>query len=122
MGVDSAPCETQTEFHYRGWVTMRKFMRYLAVVGVVILGVVVIGDGFIKTRHAEQSTSNLRATIAAMSIQQLAGALRDCDPPPGAGQPLKHDAAYCAEVMRVIEDRPLQAVDTANRSLHPGVN
>jgi hypothetical protein len=94
-------------------------MQYVAGIGVLILGGVVIGDGFIKTRRAEQSTSTLRATIAAMSIQQLAGALRDCDPPPGSGQPLNHDAAYCAEVVRVIEDRPLQAVDTEHRSAPP---
>jgi hypothetical protein len=102
---------------------MRKSLQYLAVIGVVILGGIVIGDGVIKTRHAEQSTSTLRATLSAMSIQQLAGALRDCDPPPGAGQALNHDAAYCAEVMRVIEDRPLQAVDTARRPPpHPGLH
>jgi hypothetical protein len=98
---------------------MRKSMQYLAVIGVVLLGGIVIGDGFVKTRHAEQSTSTLRATISAMSIQQLARELRDCDPPPGLGPPPNHDAAFCAEVMRVIEDRPLQAVDTEHPAPPP---
>jgi hypothetical protein len=103
---------------------MRKTMQYLAVIGVVLLGGIVIGDGYVKSRHAEQSTSTLRATISAMSVQQLAGELRDCDPPPGLGPPANHDAAFCAEVMRVIEDRPLQAVDTDHPSPphHPDVN
>jgi hypothetical protein len=103
---------------------LSKSLQYLAVIGAVLLAGIVIGDGYVKTRHAEQSTSTLRATIAAMSIQRLAAELRDCDPPPGSGQAVKRDAAYCAEVMRVIEDRPLQAVDTEHRSPppRPGVN
>lgn len=94
-------------------------MQYLAVIGIVLLGGFVIGDGYVKTKHADQSTSTLRATVSAMSIQQLAVALRDCDPPPGSSQPRNHDTAYCAEVMRVIEDRPLQAVDTERPSPPP---
>jgi len=94
---------------------LNKALQSLAVIGVVVLGGTVIGDGYLKTRRAEQSTSTLHATVSAMSIQELAGALRDCDPPPGGGPPLNHDAVYCSEVMRVIEDRPLQAVDTARK-------
>jgi len=101
---------------------MRKSMQYLAVIGIVLLGGFVIGDGYVKTRHAEQGTSTLRATIAAMSIQQLARELRSCDPPSGA--PINHDAAFCAEVMRVIEDRPLQAVapERSSPPARPDVN
>jgi hypothetical protein len=95
---------------------LSNWIKCTAVIVIAVLGGIVIGDGYLKTRRAEQSTSTLHANVAAMSNQQLAGAVRDCDPPPGSGQLSNHDAAYCAEVMRVIEDRPLQAVDTRRAS------
>jgi len=78
---------------------------------LAILGALFIGDGYLKTRRVEQTTSTLRASLAAMSIQELAGRVRDCDPPVGSDQRVTRDPAYCAEVMRAIEDRPLQAVE-----------
>jgi hypothetical protein len=107
--------------HFKYFAPMKPgiWIKYAAVIAVVIFGGMVIGDGYLKTRRAEQSTSTLHANVSSLSIQQLAGELRDCDPPPGSGQPVNHDAVYCAEVMRVIEDRPLQAVDTAPRSPPP---
>jgi len=88
-----------------------KMIFIVAVVAVLaVLGALFIGDGYLKSRRIEQTTSTVRASLSAMSIQELAGRVRDCDPPAGSDQRAIHDAAYCAEVMRAIEDRPLQAV------------
>ena len=88
----------------------RKFIVVMVAL-LAILGTLFLGDGYLKTRRVEQTTSTVRASLAAMSIQELAGRVRECDPPAGSDQRTIHDAAYCAEVMRAIEDRPLQAVE-----------
>jgi hypothetical protein len=105
---------------------LSSWLKFVAVIVIAILGGIVIGDGYLRTRRADQSRTTLHANISAMSIQQLAGEVRDCDPPVGSGQPVNHDTAYCAEVIRVIEDRPLQAVRPPQRAsptpVRPGVN
>jgi hypothetical protein len=87
-------------------------MKYkAAIVLLVILSAVVIGDGLLKSRHVEQKTSKLRAAVAALSIQQLAVSIVDCDAErPQGGRPL-HDAAYCEEVRRRLDTEPLQSVE-----------
>jgi hypothetical protein len=80
------------------------------VVAAAILAVVVAGDGYLRTRRADQKASGLKTTVSAMSIQQLARASEECDSPQSPGAPAKHDAAYCAEVFRAIEAEPLQIV------------
>jgi hypothetical protein len=86
-------------------------LTVVMVVLAAILGALFLGDGYLKTRRVERAASTMRASLSAMSIQELAGRVRECDPPTGSDQPIIHDAAYCAEVMRAIEDRPLQAVE-----------
>ncbi len=86
-------------------------MKYkMALVAVVILVIVVIGDGYRRTRHADQREATLKASVAAMSVQQLARLSAECDAAQSPGAPAAHAAEYCAEVWREIEDRPLQAV------------
>ena len=77
----------------------------------VILGAIVIGDGYIKTRRAEQHAVTVTTSLSTMSIQELSQRSEECDQSKGRGQSGKHDAAYCAEVWREIEARPLQAVE-----------
>jgi hypothetical protein len=89
----------------------KKKVTVVVVVVVAILGAFFLGDGYLKTRRIEQTTSTVRASLSAMSIQELAGRVRECDPPAGSDQRVTHDPAYCEEVMRAIEDRPLQAVE-----------
>jgi hypothetical protein len=89
----------------------KKNLMMVAVALLAILGALFLGDGYVKTRRIEETSSTLRAHLAAMSIQELAGRVRECDPPIGSDQRVTRDAAYCAEVMRAIEDRPLQAVE-----------
>ena len=89
-------------------------MKYKAAIGLlVILSAVVIGDGFLRSRHVEQKTSKLREAVSALSIQQLAVSIADCDAQrPQGGRPL-HDAAYCEEVRRRLDTEPLQSVEIA---------
>jgi hypothetical protein len=97
-------------------------MKYqIAVIALVILCALVMGDGYLKSRHARQAVMTLKASVAAMSIQELARSSQECDSPPRTGQPVKHDAAYCAEVWRVIEDQPLQAVEVTRSPVTPSV-
>ncbi len=86
-------------------------MRYkVTVVAVLILAAIVIGDGYLRTRQANQRQVTLEASVARMSIQQLARLSAECDAAQSPGAPATHDAGYCAEVWREIEARPLQAV------------
>jgi hypothetical protein len=87
-------------------------MKYkAALVLLVILSAVVIGDGFLKSRHVEQNTSKLKAAVAALSIQQLAVSIVDCDAQHPQGGRRLHDAAYCEEVRRRLDTEPLQSVE-----------
>ena len=87
-------------------------MKYkVTIVAAAILAVIFMGDGYLRTRHADQKTGALRTAVSTMSIQELAKASEECDAA-HAGGAVKHDAVYCAEVYRVIEDQPLQIVVT----------
>lgn len=87
-----------------------------AVIVFACLSALFIGNGFVKTKRAGQKAQSLTATVSALSPQDLAARVRDCE---AAGQPSQarppYDAAYCAEVMRVIDNRPLQIVTTPQR-------
>jgi hypothetical protein len=83
----------------------------VTVVAVVILAAIFMGDGYLKTRRADEKTSALKTAVSGMSIQQLARASEECDPAQSSGGAVKHDAAYCAEVFRAIEAEPLQIVE-----------
>lgn len=86
----------------------------LTLVAAVILAVIFMGDGYLRTRRADQKAGALKTAVSAMSIQQLAKASEECDVAQAGGRP--KDAGYCAEVFRAIEDQPLQIVETPRRS------
>jgi hypothetical protein len=90
---------------------MKYKVTVVAVGVIVILAVIFMGDGYLRTRRADQKSGALRTAVSAMSIQQLAKASEECDLAQAGGR-VHHDAAYCAEVFRAIEDQPLQIVDT----------
>jgi hypothetical protein len=95
-------------------------MKYtVAVVVLVIVAVIFIGDGYLKTRRAEHSASTRRTSLSSMSIQELSSLSEDCDLPPERRQSVKHDSAYCAEVWREIEARPFQAVEIGSKPVAP---
>ncbi len=80
-----------------------------------ILGAILIGDGLVKSMRAERHSSQLTATVEALSPQELAARVAECESPPQPGKPPRHDAAYCAEVSRRLDNQPLQIVDTPAR-------
>ena len=89
-------------------------MKYTAAIIVfACLAAIFVGDGWVKTKRVEHKAQSLTASVSAMSPQELAARVRECD---SAGQPGQerppHDAAYCAEVMRVVDNQPLQIVTT----------
>lgn len=82
-----------------------------AIIIFVGLAALVVGDGWVRTRRAETKTQTLRAVVAAMSPQELAIRVQECEPTESrAPAPAAHDAAYCAEIMQVVDNQPLQIV------------
>jgi hypothetical protein len=89
-------------------------MKYkVTVAAAVVLAVLFVGDGYLRTRRVDQKTGALKSAVSTMSIQQLAKASEECDLARAGGQ-VKHDAGYCAEVFRAIEDQPLQIVEPSH--------
>ncbi len=89
----------------------------------VILAVVLIGDGYLRTRRATLHAQKVQSAVSSMTIQELARRVRECEPTDGRGgparqAPAKAEAAYCEEVMRRIDAQPLQIV-TPQQSLTP---
>ena len=68
-----------------------------------------IGSGYLNTRRAERKADDLRAAVHAMTQQDLAAAIARCDSPPGPDA-ARRDAAYCENVAREMDDRPLEIV------------
>ena len=86
--------------------------KYKVTVGaLVILAALFLGDAYLRTHSAAQKTSELKTVVSAMSVQQLAAASKECDEAVSLRGRPAHDAAYCAEVFRAIEDQPLQMVE-----------
>jgi hypothetical protein len=89
-------------------------MKYsVATVVSVLLGVLLIAAGYVQTRRVER----LHASLSTLGIHELAHRYWECQPQK-PGEPYKRDAAYCAEVDRVMEARanempPLQLVDVS---------
>jgi hypothetical protein len=85
--------------------------RYtVAIIAVAILGTVAAGLGYSVTHHLEPKAVTLRSTLSGESIQQLVSRSGQCHESQSPGEPVAPDSAYCAEVFRAIEARPLQIV------------
>jgi len=93
-------------------------MKYfVATIGSVVLGVLLIGAGYGETWRVER----LHATLAALGIHELAHRYWACQPQK-PGESYKRAAVYCAEVNRVMEARAnempaLQVVDVSRPSM-----
>jgi hypothetical protein len=73
-----------------------------------------IGNGYLNTRRADRKAEDLRAKVHAMTLQDLAAAIARCDAAPAPDEPRpaapRRDAAYCEEVTRELDNRPLEIV------------
>ena len=92
-------------------MAMKYKVTVAAAAAAAVLAVLFLGDGYLRTKRADQKTGALKTAVSTMSIQQLAKASQECDLAQAGGQ-VNHDAGYCAEVFRAIEDQPLQIVET----------
>jgi hypothetical protein len=94
-------------------------MKYhVAMIVSVLATALLIGGAYIQTRHAEQETSALRANLSALSIPQLTSRFWECQPQ-RPGEPYRRDAAYCAEVNKVMERRANEAPALQVMNLYP---
>jgi hypothetical protein len=92
-------------------------MKYtVAMVVLMTLGAIVIGDGYVKSVRAEQHTLLLRASLSKLSVQQLAARSGECLSGPGDRGPANHDVAYCAEVVQALSAKPLEGFVILHRS------
>jgi hypothetical protein len=91
----------------------------IAAIVSAILCAVVIGDGYLKSRRAKQHAVTVTTSLSTMSIQELSRHSEECDQSQGRGQSTKQDAAYCAEVWREIEARPLEVVEVGRVPASP---
>lgn len=87
-------------------------MQYtIAIVVVAICGAIFLGDGYFRTRRAEQKTAHVRSDLAAMSIQELSVRSKECDDSRAGRDAVNRDSGYCEAVWREMEARPLQIID-----------
>lgn len=84
-------------------------MKYnIALTLLVTLGAIALGGSYLKTSRDRQVALALRASVSALSLQQLSVGRRECDWP---GEHAPHSAAYCSEIARALDTMSLQAVD-----------
>jgi hypothetical protein len=94
-----------------------KAVKYIVVTisaAAILAALAFVGSSYLATRRADRKADDLRAVVHAMSMQDLAAAIARCDAPSGpATSPsgaARRDAAYCEDVARELDDRPLEMV------------
>jgi hypothetical protein len=88
-------------------------MKYkvMAVVALLVLAALAIGDGYLRTRRTDRRILTMKSHVSGMSIQQLARAAADCDSARPANAPVRGgDEEFCEEVARAIEAEPMHLV------------
>ena len=94
---------------------MVKFLLVTATAATFLALVAFVGSGYLHTRRAERKADHERAVVHAMTQQDLAAAIARCDEVPSGGTPrdaaAHRDAAYCEEVAREMDNRPLEIVE-----------
>jgi hypothetical protein len=85
--------------------------RYrIAIIVSLLLAAILVADGFIRTSRARHHVSVVKTNVGAMTPQELAVTVRECDPPDGSGEKAKHGRDFCGEVTRALDAEPLQIV------------
>ena len=93
-------------------------VKYIIVAisaAVVLATLVFVGSGYLSTRSADRKADDLRGKVHAMTAQDLAAAIARCDATPSPDEPrggaVRHDAAFCEDVAREVDNRPLEIVN-----------
>jgi hypothetical protein len=87
-----------------------KYLIPTICVAVLLAAAVFVGSGYLKGRRADRTAAAQRSSVRSMSQQELAAAVARCDAAPASGQAASRDAAYCEDVAREMDDRPLEIV------------
>lgn len=86
-----------------------------AMAAAILAAVAFVGSGYLHTRRAERNADRERAAVHTMTQQELAAAIARCDALPTGDTPrdaaARRDAAYCEEVAREMDNRPLEIVE-----------
>ena len=97
-------------------------MKYIIVTisaAAALATLLFVGSGYLNTRRADRKAEDLRATVHAMTLQELAAAIAQCDSTPSSEEPrrrtaptdaVRRDAAFCESVTRELDNRPLEIV------------
>jgi hypothetical protein len=87
-------------------------MKYnVAIIVFVLLGAIVVTDGYIKSRHVEQKVLSVRANVPAMTPQHLASSIAECDPVWPMHEAPIQKSTFCTEVNRTLNEQRLQIVN-----------
>lgn len=86
-----------------------------AAAAALLAALIFVGSGYVHTRRAERKADRERAAVHVMTQQDLAAAIARCDAVSAGDAPrhavARRDAAYCEEVAREMDDRPLEIVE-----------
>jgi hypothetical protein len=92
-----------------------KYLASTISAAALLAALAFIGTGYLNTRRSDRKAGELRTAVHSMTQQELAAAIARCDAPPQpAGRPTgapRRDAAYCEDVAREMDDRPLEIVE-----------
>jgi hypothetical protein len=94
-----------------------KAVKYIVVTisaAAILAAAAFVGSGYLISRRADRKAADLHAAVHAMSMQDLAAAIARCDAPSAPETPRggagRRDGAYCEDVARELDDRPLEIV------------
>jgi len=109
------PRRRYTHRSVRGGNTVKHLVMTVAAAAAILAAVAFVGSGYLHTRRAEREADHERAAVHAMTQQDLAAAIARCDAV-GAGDAsrdaaARRNAAYCEEVAREMDNRPLEIVE-----------
>jgi hypothetical protein len=95
-----------------------KYFVAILSAAVLLAAIAFVGGGYLNTRRAERKAEDRHAAVHSMTQQELAAAIERCDASEdtAAGEArasavrVKRDAAFCEDVARELDDRPLEIV------------
>jgi hypothetical protein len=90
-----------------------KYLASTISAAALLAALVFIGNGYLNSRRSDRKAGEVRSAVHAMTQQELAAAIARCDAPQEAAgrSAARQDAAYCEDVAREMDDRPLEIVE-----------
>jgi hypothetical protein len=92
-----------------------KYIVMTVAATAILCAVAFVGSGYLHNRRAERKADHERAAVHAMTQQDLAAAIARCDAGSDGDAPrngaLRRVSAYCEDVAREMDNRPLEIVE-----------